>query len=326
MRQQHFQDYYSESFQLVTANNDSSIETGEIVRKSEPEKVIPILNGVPRFVEKENYADNFGLQWNIFRSTQLDSVSGHPISENRLWSSCNWNPESLRGARVLEVGSGAGRFTEVLARTGASVVSCDYSSAVDANYKNNGHQSNVHILQADLYDLPFDDESFDFVLCYGVLQHTPDPEDAFKKIFKKCKKGGKVSIDFYRRFRIPTAWTTPKYLWRPITRRLPPEKLLRIVQSYVPWYLPFDTLVRKLGPLGTVLLGLLPIPCWNHVNLGLSKTQRKEWAIMDTFDALGAKYDRPFLKTEVENLANTINAANSNVFYGGQGVICNLTR
>jgi len=43
----------------------------------------PIKNQIPCFVPEMNYADNFGMQWNIFAKTQLDSHSGHPISAGR---------------------------------------------------------------------------------------------------------------------------------------------------------------------------------------------------------------------------------------------------
>mgnify|MGYP001212172931 CR=1 FL=1 len=32
-----------------------------------------VLGGIPRFVPRSNYADNFGMQWNHFRKTQLES-------------------------------------------------------------------------------------------------------------------------------------------------------------------------------------------------------------------------------------------------------------
>ena len=31
-------------------------------------------NQILRFVNKKNYADNFGYQWNIFRKTQIDNL------------------------------------------------------------------------------------------------------------------------------------------------------------------------------------------------------------------------------------------------------------
>ncbi len=284
----------------------------------------PIRNGIPRFVDDDGYAENFGLQWNTFRSTQLDSVVGKPISEERFWTSCKWDRENLKGKNVLEIGSGAGRFTEVNEKTGAFVVSCDCSCAIDANKKNNSKYESVEFVQADLYELPFEKESFDYVICYGVLQHTPCPEEALHSVVSYCKPGGRASVDFYRSFSLPTAWSTPKNLWRPITKRLPPTVLLQIVSAYVPYYLPFDTAIRKLGPFGTVLLGMIPIPCWNHCNLGLTNKQRKEWAIMDTFDALGARYDRQFSLQEIQDIATGIPGFCATAFYGGQGIICNF--
>ena len=55
----------------------------------------------------------------------------------------------------------------------------DASSAVDAARANLGEQERLHLAQADLFDLPFDEGAFDRVLCFGVLQHTPDPRRAF---------------------------------------------------------------------------------------------------------------------------------------------------
>ena len=94
--------------------------------------VYPIVNGIPRFVTGGNYADSFGMQWNLHRRTQLDSFTGVPTSRNRLFMATAW-PERLTGEVILEAGSGAGRFTEVLITTGAQVYSFDYSAAVEAN-------------------------------------------------------------------------------------------------------------------------------------------------------------------------------------------------
>ena len=43
-----------------------------------------IINGVPRFVSSNNYASAFGLQWNEYAITQLDSYTETNITEDRL--------------------------------------------------------------------------------------------------------------------------------------------------------------------------------------------------------------------------------------------------
>ena len=121
-----------------------------------------IINSIPRFVNSSNYSDAFGLQWNKYRTTQLDSFTGTTISEDRLQNSISFPLDKLKGKLVLEVGSGAGRFTEVLLKYGATVYSSDYSNAVEANYKNNMPNKNLFLFQADLNNLPLDDNKFDF--------------------------------------------------------------------------------------------------------------------------------------------------------------------
>ncbi len=79
---------------------------------------VPVIDGIPRFVSLEPDDDSFGYQWNVHRKTQLDSYTGLPISRNRLFSVTKW-PDKLEGELILEAGSGAGRFTEVLLQTGA---------------------------------------------------------------------------------------------------------------------------------------------------------------------------------------------------------------
>jgi len=61
----------------------------------------------------------------------------------------------LKGKMVLEVGSGAGRFTDILLKHGAIVHSLDYSIAVDANRLNNGQHENLTLVQADIRRYPF---------------------------------------------------------------------------------------------------------------------------------------------------------------------------
>src|SRR5450631_4090349 len=149
----------------------------------------PVNAGVPRFVPRENYASGFGLEWTKHARTQYDSYSGIPASEQRFFGQTQW-PRILAGEFILEVGSGSGRFTEQAARTGATVVSLDYSYAVDANFASNSGRNNVLIVQADVFAMPFRPQSFDRVFCFGMLQHTPSPSRAFAALPAALKPGG----------------------------------------------------------------------------------------------------------------------------------------
>ena len=173
--------------------------------------------GIPRFVPDDGYAESFGEQWARWRRVQLDSVTGKPLSRDRLASGTGWSLDDLRGETVLEAGCGAGRFTEVLAATGAEVWAVDASGAVDAAAETVAGFDNVRLAQADLFDLPFAAGSFDRVLCYGVLQHTPDPQAAFLAVAAQVRPGGLLAADVYRKADYVDRWSS-KVLWRPLMK------------------------------------------------------------------------------------------------------------
>lgn len=245
-----------------------------------------VAAGLPRFVPTSNYADSFGFQWNRHARTQLDSHSGLTISRDRVLGALG--PDvSLRGRRVLEAGSGAGRFTEVLIRAGAELVSFDFSSAVDANAANQKALPNLHLFQGDIFNIPLAEGTFDTVLCLGVIQHTPDPAAAFRSLAQHVRPGGQLVIDSYTRN--VAALSQWKYMLRPITKRLRKETLYRIVERVTPPLVPIARWLRRLA--GRWGARLVPIVEYSH--LGLPPSLNVQWAILDTFDMYSPAHDHP---------------------------------
>ena len=249
-----------------------------------------VTGGIPRFVGADNYASNFGFQWNKFRQTQLDSYSGLKISTNRFWEQSGWSKQNLSGATVLDVGCGAGRFSEIALDAGARVVSLDYSSAVDACYENNQRFRSRHaVVQGDIYKLPFKLESFDYVYCFGVLQHTPDVKAAFLALPKMVKPGGALAVDVYRKH-----WGNifeAKYWLRPITTRIGEERLFSLIEKWVPTLLSLSDFMCRM-PGGRYLRRLVPVANYRGL-FPLSEVQLREWAILDTYDWFGPRFDQP---------------------------------
>ena len=143
----------------ITSDSNADLQEGWIVSEDGHHRH-PVRGGIPRFVPATNYADNFGMQWNHFAKTQLDSHSEHPISADRFWKATGWKPADMKDQWVLDVGCGSGRFAEVALSSGAQVVALDYSSAVDACYANLRHHPNLHVIQGDIDSLRFAPDSF----------------------------------------------------------------------------------------------------------------------------------------------------------------------
>ncbi|HEY0872217.1 MAG TPA: methyltransferase domain-containing protein [Vicinamibacterales bacterium] len=252
-------------------------------------KTFPVVRGIPRFVPADNYANNFGFQWNHFRSTQLDSHSGQPISADRFARETRWPGDALRGKLVLDAGCGAGRFAEVALNAGATVVAIDYSNAVEACRNNLPHPS-LHVVQADIYALPFAPESFDFVYSLGVIQHTPDVERAVKALVAPLKPGGELVVDVYAQHW--KGWLHPRVWLRPITTRMDSERLFRLVRRFAPALLRVSDVVGTVPVVGPHLRRLVPVANYRG-QLPLTPLQLREWAILDTFDWLAPRYDQP---------------------------------
>ncbi len=249
-----------------------------------------VKEGVPRFVDADNYAETFGFQWNRYRTTQLDSHTGIPISRDRFFSATGLRAGDLQGKRVLDVGCGAGRFAEIALESGAELIALDYSSAVDACLANNHRFSNlVGVVQADLYRMPFESASFDLVYCLGVIQHTPDVRTAFMSLARMVKPGGSLVVDVYRK-----SWRVlamGKYWLRPVTKRLSQHALLRLVRAMVPVLWPVSQALARLW-YGDKLRQIVPIANYSG-QYPLAQSQLREWAVLDTFDMLAPAYDKP---------------------------------
>lgn len=274
-----------------------------------------VSGSIPRFVPASNYADSFGMQWNKFSRTQLDSRSGYPISADRFWAATGWKPSDLSGRWVLDVGCGAGRFAEVALDAGAHVVALDYSRAVDACMSNLGAEHpRLHVVQGDIYALPFAPEAFDFVYSLGVLQHTPDVERAFFALPPMVRGGGSLAVDFYGK-----TWKSallPKYWLRPLTKRMPKARLFAALERLVPVMLQISDALALVPVIGSLLRRTVPVA--NYAGqLPLDAQQLHEWALLDTFDWLSPTHDHPQSEATVRRWMQQAGLADAEVLHAG---------
>lgn len=298
---------------LEGCNVESVIESGWLISEDGRYRY-PIHNSIPRFVPEDNYANSFGIQWNLFSRTQLDSYSGHPISANRFWTATRWSAGELKGRWVLDVGCGAGRFAEVALNAGAKVVALDYSRAVDACYENLQGHPDLHVVQGDVYALPFARESFAFVYCLGVLQHTPNVAMAFAALPSMVNDGGKLCVDFYAK-----TWKSvmlPKYWLRPVTKRLPKPILFSLLKRLVPVLLPLSRLIGNVPIVGKGLRRLVPVANYYGI-YPLNDQQQFEWSLLDTFDWLSPRYDNPQTTASVKSWMEEAEVAEIEVVKAG---------
>ena len=285
---------------------------------------INILGGIPRFVNEGSYASLFGDQWKQYKKTQLDSFTGSPISETRLNRCLGDMKDKLAGKSVLEAGCGAGRFTEVLLKKGAILVSSDLSSAVEVNIENFPVSDKHIVIQADINDMPFADESFDVVICLGVIQHTTNSEKTIEDLYKLVKKGGTLVIDHYTFDKSNYLRLAPFY--RMFLRTKTADFTIPYTQKLVKRYLPLHKKFAKNKLLSVLFNRISPVITYYKAFPQLNDEQQREWALLDTHDSLTDWNKRFRNKKEISNTLTTLGAVNIWCEYGGNGVEARCTK
>lgn len=101
---------------------------------------------------------------------------------------------------VMDAGCGNGRFSYQAYKYGAKVIGIDLGEgSVKASYENTKGIDDIQIIQGDLLNPPFKNESFDSGFSIGVLMHTGNAKLAHKSLVKKIKLGGAFTAHVYRR-------------------------------------------------------------------------------------------------------------------------------
>ena len=104
-----------------------------------------------------------------------------------------------KGMRLLDVCTGPAMLAGAAVEQGADVIGLDFSDeAIDIARRN---VPQAEFRQGDAQDLPFEDNSFDAVVCgYGVI-HVPEPEKALSEVHRVLRSGGRFAT---------SVWEAPK--------------------------------------------------------------------------------------------------------------------
>ena len=104
-----------------------------------------------------------------------------------------------KNSLVLEAGCGIGAQTRIIAAKNpeTSFLSIDISKESLNEARETTKKlgiTNVKFEQANIFDLPFEEETFDSIILCFVLEHLPNPEQALEKLKRVLKKGGNIIL------------------------------------------------------------------------------------------------------------------------------------
>jgi 2-polyprenyl-3-methyl-5-hydroxy-6-metoxy-1,4-benzoquinol methylase len=116
--------------------------------------------------------------------------------------------EAIPGdARIVEIGCGTGQMSIYLARADRVVIGADLTRAsllLAAAAAKRFAVDKAFFVETDLANPGLRPAAFDIVYCSGVLHHTADPRESFRRIAKLVRPGGMIVIGLYNAIaRIP---------------------------------------------------------------------------------------------------------------------------
>jgi SAM-dependent methyltransferase len=243
---------------------------------------------VVRFVDPENYAGSFGFQWQRYARTQMDDAESQE-SEKDFTRKTGLTPADVKGKLVLDVGCGMGRFADVATRWGARVVGVDLSAAAEVAARNLAQREFVG-LQADVFALPFAQETFDYIYSIGVLHHTPNCEQAVKTLPQYLKPGGSLSVWLYSAY---NPWYRFSDIYRRFTHKMPAKTLHGVLSVVVPVVNGVDSVLRGIPIVGKPMSGLV-----RHV-VPVNRNRNRQWRVLDTFDWYSPRFQSKHTYEEV---------------------------
>lgn len=176
--------------------------------KSDTGIIYRIIDGIPRFTPQQEddatrqTAESFGKKWTdpSLYSWKDDPVKKEALQEQLVALLGNRQPDQvfLPGTTVLNAGCGIA-WSEWMFNPDPQCLrfAVDISRAVETAAHLCSGLDNVFIAQADLFSLPFPPDFFDVIFSCGVLHHTPDPRECFRKLVSHLKPGGHIGIYIY---------------------------------------------------------------------------------------------------------------------------------
>jgi len=153
---------------------------------------------VKKYWEKSPIFD-YEVGYERFSKAYYEEIDRKYFGNNNSFNLHLFHFDDCRGKNVLEVGCGAGAAVRRYAGCGALVYATDITeiSVVRTSRSLRLFDLEGYVVQSDAESLPFQDNSFDYVLSFGVLHHIPSTEAGLKEVHRVLKPGGIAMIALY---------------------------------------------------------------------------------------------------------------------------------
>jgi SAM-dependent methyltransferase len=245
---------------------------------------------------EEDVVHAFGEEWSKFSNFTEEMIESFAVDYFDIVTEDMVNSNT----HMMDVGCGTGRWSKYFSSRAGFIDAVDPSIAIYSAEQLLGDIQNIRLTKASIDTLPFADESFDFIMCVGVLHHTPNPAEAMKKCVAKLKKGGFFYCYLYHNLEAKSLFSRLLFNAGERVRKIIsflPKKLKQLSCDIIAVviYMPFILLTRLLNWIGLQKLALrIPLSVYHDKSFFIVRN--------DSLDKFGTKLEYRYSKLEITKM------------------------
>jgi SAM-dependent methyltransferase len=207
---------------------------------------------------------------------------------------------TLESKRICDLGCGIGRWSYFLKDIAKEIVLIDFSESIFEARKNLSESDNTIFIMADVLDLPFPNDTFDFIFCLGVLHHIPQP--ALQSVRKLSSLAPEFLIYLY--YALDNRGALYKLIFyfanmiRNLTCNITSPTARSILTEVLMWllYIPI-IIIGKILTIFGAQASKVPFNFYGHMNLGRIR--------QDVYDRFFTRIEQRVSKQEIQKLSDT---------------------
>ncbi|SVB51986.1 uncharacterized protein METZ01_LOCUS204840 [marine metagenome] len=208
---------------------------------------------------------------------------------------------ALELKRIGDLGCGIGRWSYFLKDIAKEIVLIDFSESIFEARKNLSESDNMIFIMADVLDLPFQDDTFDFMFCLGVLHHIPSP--ALQSVRKLSRLAPEFLVYLY--YALDNRGALYKIIFffinliRKLICNITSPTARSILTEVLMWslYIPTIFIGKILFMLGVSASKVPFNSVYGHMNLGRIR--------QDVYDRFFTRIEQRVSKKEIHKLSDT---------------------
>lgn len=200
----------------------------------------PVLkdrNKQKRYVK--NYFDEYSREYHKDHYVKKKPASIYPTLAIRLRYMTDMLSDFKKNGKIIDIGCGTGEMLEVLKKHKFLTYGLDYSFKMLHEISKETVDQRFPLINCDIEKFPFSNESFDGVICAGVIEYLNEDQKALREISRILKPGGLAIITLSNRL-------SPARLFEPLVHNFIGQKIKgwikkNILKQQALLYPPFRT-------------------------------------------------------------------------------------